>query len=139
MTLVGYQFPELEHVEYDSNWLNVKVEVSNERGSWSAIDPALLTYEVAWLIEWLRAVSAGRYDEREESFLEPCVSFHLSPPEGEPKHFVVQFSHGFEPPWATRDPDEEHKIVFPLSSIDLIGAAESLENQLRRYPQRTVR
>ena len=51
MSLVGYQFPDLEDDEYDSNWLNVKIEVSNERGKWSAIDPALLTYEVEWLIE----------------------------------------------------------------------------------------
>ena len=28
MTLVGYEFPELENVEYDSNWLNVKISVS---------------------------------------------------------------------------------------------------------------
>ena len=139
MTLLGYQFPELEHVEYDSNWLNVKIDVSQERGSWSATDPALLTYEVAWLIDWLRAVSAGRYDEREQEFLEPCVSFHLSPTEGEPHNLVIEFSHGFEPPWATNDRDEQHQIVFPLTSVDLIGAAQSLEDQLRQYPQRTVR
>ena len=54
MYLVGYQFPELEDVEYDSNWLNVKIAVSHQRGKWSTIDPALLTYEVQWLIDWSR-------------------------------------------------------------------------------------
>lgn len=82
MSLVGYQFPELEDVEYDSNWLNVKIALSHQRGKWSTIDPALLTYEVQWLIDWLKAVSARKYDNRQVSFMEPCLSFHLSPAEG---------------------------------------------------------
>lgn len=139
MSLLGYQFPELEDVEYDSNWLNVKIEVSHQRGKWSAIDPALLTYEVQWLIDWLRALSAGKYDKRHLWFTEPCLSFHLSPAEGDPDKLVIEFSHEFEPPWATKDPDEQHQIEFSLTSIDLIGAAQSLENQLRRYPRRTER
>ncbi len=139
MTLMGYEFPELQYVPYDSNWLNIKIEVSHERGKWSAIDPAMFTYEVASLIDWLRAVSAGKYDERDLWFVEPCLSFHLSPPEGEPDKLIVEFSHGFAPPWATHDLDEEHQLVFELRTLDLIAAAQSLENQLRQYPQRTVR
>ena len=139
MTLVGYQFLELQYVEYDSNWLNVKIEATNERGRWSAIDPALLTYEVAWLIDWLRAVSAGNYEEREQEFLEPGVSFHLSPMEGEPHDLVIELAYDFKPPWATYDRDEQQQLFFPLTSVDLISAAQSLENQLRQYPQRTVR
>ena len=139
MSFVGYQFPELEEVEYDSNWLNVKIGVSHQRGKWSTTDPALLTYEVKWLIDWLRALSAGKYDNRHLWFTEPCLSFHLSPAEGEPDKLVIELSHEFRPPWATRDLDEQHQIVFPLTSIDLVGAARSLESQLRRYPQRTER
>lgn len=139
MSLVGYQFPELEGEEDDSNWLNVKIEVSNQRGKWSAIDPALLTYEVEWLIDWLRALSAGNYVERESGFFEPCLSFHLSPAEGDPDELVIELSHGFAPPWTTKGSGEQHQIVFPLTSIDLTGAAQSLENQLRRYPQRAER
>lgn len=139
MSLVGYQFPELEDVEYDSNWLNVKIEVSHHRGKWSAIDPALLTYEVEWLIDWLRAVSAAKFDKRHLWFTEPCLSFHLSPAEGDPNKLVIEFSNEFKPPWATEDPDEQHQLAFSLRSIDLIGAASSIENQLGRYPQRTER
>ena len=39
MSLVGYHFPELENVEDDSNWLNVKIQVSHQRRNWSTIDP----------------------------------------------------------------------------------------------------
>ena len=138
MSLIGYQFPELEDGD-DSNWLNVKIEVSHQQGKWSAVDPALLTYEVKWLIDWLRAVSDGKYDERHLWFLEPCLSFHLSPEKGDPDKLIIEFAHEFGPPWATEDLDEEHQLVFSLSSIDLIAAAQSLENQLRRYPQRAER
>ena len=139
MSLVGYQFPELEDVEYDSNWLNVKIAVNHKRGKWSTIDPALLTYEVQRLIDWLRAVSALEYDNRHLVFMEPCLSFHLSPAEGDPDKLVIELSHEFRPPWASEDVDEEYEIVFSLRSIDLSCAAQSLENQLRRYPQRTER
>ena len=137
MSLLGYQFPELEDDEYDSNWLNVKIEVSNQQGKWSAIDPALLTYEVQWLIDWLRALSGGNHDKPQIWFTEPCLSFYLSPAEGDPEKLVIELAQGFAPPWATKDPGEQHQIEFPLTSIDLIAAAQSLENQLRRYPQRT--
>jgi hypothetical protein len=139
MSLVGYQFPELEDVEYDSNWLNVKIAVSHQGGKWSTVDPALLTYEVQSLIDWLRAVSARQYDNRHLVFMEPCLSFDLSPAEGDPDKLVIELSHEFRPPWASEDPDGEYEIVFSLTSIDLTFAAQSLENQLRRYPQRTER
>lgn len=139
MSLVGYQFPELENVEFDSNWLNVKIRVSHQRGKWSTIDPALLTYEVQGLIDWLRAVSDRKYDTRRLCFTEPCLSFHLSPDDGEPDSLVIELSHEFRPPWANENLDEEYQIVFSLMSVDLIRAAQSLENQLRRYPQRTER
>ena len=136
MSLIGYQFPELEDVEYDSNWLNVKIEVSHQRGKWSAVDPALFTYEAQWLIDWLKDLSAGKFDKRHLWFTEPCISFHLSPSAGTPELLVIEFSHKFLPPWATEDLDEEHQIAFSLRSIDLISAARLLENQLQQYPQR---
>ena len=137
LTLTGYQFPELANVPYDSNWLNVKLELVHEGEVWSAIDPALFTYEVNSLIGWLRGVSAGKYDERHLWFTEPCISFHLSPAEGEPENLVVELRHEFRPSWANQDLDVEFKVKFSLASIDLTRAAQSLENQLCRYPQRT--
>ena len=136
MTLLGYQFPDLAHDPYDSNWLNVKIEVNQEQGNWSATDPTLLTYEIAELIDWLRAVSTGEYSERELEFLEPYISFYLGPAEGAPDKLVVELAHYFVPPWANDDPFERYQIAFPLASIDLLDAAQSLESQLSRYPQR---
>ena len=137
LTLLGYQFPHLVNVEYDSNWLNVKIDVRHEQGDWSATDPCVLTYEVAELIAWFREVSAGEYSQRQLEFLEPFLSFHLSPLEGVPDKLVIEMTHPFLPPWFTGDQFEQHQVVFPLASIDLLAAAQSLEEQLRRYPQRT--
>ena len=136
MALVGYQFPALEDDEDDSNWLNVKIAVSHQGGKWSTVDPALLTYEVQWLIDWLRAVSARNYDNRHQVFTEPCLSFHLSPAEGQPDELIIGLSYEFRPPWASKDLNEEYEIVFSLTSVDLMGAAQSLEHQLRRSPRR---
>jgi hypothetical protein len=138
MSLIGYQFPELEHAHYDSNWLNVKIVVSQGRSKWSAVDPALLTYEVQSLADWLKELSTGKYARRHLWFTEPCISFHLLPSEGEPDRLVIEFSHEFRPPRAN-DPDVDHHIAFPLASIDLINAAQQLENQLHQYPQRAER
>jgi hypothetical protein len=32
MSIAGYQFPKLSDAEYDSNWLNVKIEVQPSKG-----------------------------------------------------------------------------------------------------------
>jgi hypothetical protein len=73
--IVGYQFPEVAEAEYDSNWLMVKIVVRHPDGDWSAVDPALLTYEVRELADWLRVVGSGSRETREMAFLEPCLSF----------------------------------------------------------------
>lgn len=88
---------------------------------------------------YLSAVSSGEYSERELEFLEPYISFHLVPAKGAPDKLVVELADYFVPPWANADPFERYQIEFPLASIDLLDAAQSLESQLRRYPQRTPR
>lgn len=138
LTIMGYQFPHLVNVQYDSNWLNVKVDVRQEQGNWSATDPCVLTYEVGELINWFRAVSAGNYNERQLEFLEPFLKFDLSPLAGPPDKLIIELTHPFLPPFFTGDPFAGYQVVFSLTTIDLLGAAQSLENQLRQYPQRTT-
>ena len=36
LTLVGYQFPEMAHEPYDSNWLIIEVDVTTPDQSWRA-------------------------------------------------------------------------------------------------------
>ena len=70
MMIVGYQFPELVDAEDDSNWLNVKIVVRHPQGAWSAVDPALLTYEASELANWLRAIGSGDRETLEMYFLD---------------------------------------------------------------------
>ena len=49
MEVVSYQFPHLEHEQYDSDWLNIKIRVRMSQGYWTSTDPSLLTWELARL------------------------------------------------------------------------------------------
>ncbi len=139
LEIVGYQFPELANTDYDSNWLEIAIDVAHTRGRWNAVDPALLTYEVESLAEWLSDIAAGRRDNRSQWFLEPCLSFQVPDDPGRDEELVVEFSHEFQPPWASGDLDEPHTLAFPLQELDLSAASMSLREQLAVYPQRTER
>jgi len=138
LTILGYQFPHLATEPYDSNWLQVRVEVTHPRGSWNASDPALLTYEAASLAAWLEAVAAGSPAEPECSFLEPCVWFELRDGAGGGRVVRAYFQREFRPPWARGREDDEAAVEVPADPATLRGAASALRAQLREFPQRTA-
>jgi hypothetical protein len=53
LRVTNYQFPDISFDQYDSNWLNVYLKVESKLGNWQTIDPALLTWEVEEIIDWL--------------------------------------------------------------------------------------
>ena len=139
LTLVGYQFPHLASAPWDSNWLQVRVAVQHRRGSWTATDPCLLTYEVAGLADWLEALASGSAADPEQSFLEPCLRFEVQ--EGPRGQLVLQacFEHELRPPWA-QDLEDENASLTLLTEPDVLrAAAADLRGQLAKYPQRTER
>src|SRR6185312_7650655 len=75
--IVGYQFPHLATVEYDSNWLRIEGQVHHPRGQWSFQDPCLLTYEVSRLADWLDALAQEKPDSDQIDFTEPNLSFRI--------------------------------------------------------------
>lgn len=136
LTLMGYQFPSLKDKEYDSNWLNIRIDVRHPDGDWTAVDPALLTYEVQEIADWFRHLAAGQRDELSIGFLEPCLEFNVEMNEDSSEVLKVKLAHEFSPPTST-DFDDEFEMSFPLAKLNLIKAAEDLERELARYPQRT--
>ena len=58
----GFCFADAED---DSNWLNVKIVVKHPQGAWPIVAPALLTYEVRELPDWLRAIGSGDREKRD--------------------------------------------------------------------------
>lgn len=139
LAVVGYQFPAETTAEYDSNWLNIRIEVVEPRGKWSCTDPALLTYEVERLAQWLEKIAAGNPTSVSESFLEPNLSFELASPSAE--RLRVIFSLEFRPPWLSKleADDDEYFVEFPVIAAELEAAAASLRAQLKRFPQRALR
>jgi hypothetical protein len=137
LSIVGYEFPGLVNAEYDSNWLNVRIVARHPRGDWSAVDPALETHDVRKLAEWFRALESGRRDELEMGFIEACLSFKAQFKRERPS-LEVELAHEFRPAWA-EDIDQSAVLSFPLDEIDLSSAAESLEQQLAKYPPRAER
>jgi len=57
LTITGYQFPQLEHEEYDSNWLLVCGIVTHATGKYMFHDACLLTYELRKLHSWLESLA----------------------------------------------------------------------------------
>jgi hypothetical protein len=45
LQIAGYQFPEIQDDEWDSNWLMIRVMFYSETHKWEAVDPCLDTYE----------------------------------------------------------------------------------------------
>jgi hypothetical protein len=136
MKIVGYQFPHLENEQYDSDWLNVMVRVNLPHGSWSSIDPSLLTWELVGLTEWLEKIADGKRVEPEESFMEPNLRFELT--EEEPKKLRVYFELESRPSWAPYDGAgmEDLWAEFDIDADELRKAAGALREDLRRFPIR---
>ena len=141
LDIIGYQFPELAHKEYDSNWLRIHMTVNTTQDMWEVTDPFLLTYEVEALADWLDDVAAHENKENEIGFLEPNLWLQVADPTTETLCLRVHFGAECRPPSAHTSTSNTKDIYaeFLLSDVDLLEAAESLRSQLKVYPQRTIR
>jgi hypothetical protein len=136
MKVVGYQFPHLEHEKYDSDWLNLSIRVKLPKGSWTAVDPCLLTWELAGLTDWLESIADGKPVDSEESFMEPNLRFELI--ENEPKKLKVYFELESRPSWAPYDGAgmDDMCAEFEINKEELRDAAASLREDLKQFPTR---
>lgn len=53
-TIAGYEFPEIEQKQWDSNWLLIFMRVKSARGEGTCVDPCLTTWDVERFITWLK-------------------------------------------------------------------------------------
>jgi len=137
LELLGYQFPTIEDDESDSNWLNIRVSATNDQGSWTATDPSLGTVEVAQLADWLKAIADGDEAARELDFIEPNLAFELAET-NESVRLRAWFELELRPRWSPADevPARDLCVDLELSRDDLRAAAESLRDELGRFPPR---
>ena len=139
LRILGYEYPQCETEEYDSNWLRVEGKVADPRGGWEFRHPCLLTYEVSHLADWLESLARGAASPKELTFIEPNISFRWIEATGGAS-LCVYFELEARPPWAPFDAveDEHYWLVFPASDLDLYAAAVALRDELRLYPQRAA-
>ncbi len=127
LSVVGYQFPELEGVPWDSNWLVIAGRAELDGRQWKFRDSCLLTGEASDLADWLEARSKDTSEDSEIDFLEPYLYFRWS--QGA---LLVRLG-----PWTSGDKVEY--LRFSPSSDELMSAASSLREDLRKYPYRPER
>jgi hypothetical protein len=140
LRVVGYQFPDLAEIEFDSNWLRIEGKVSHPRGQWSFEDPCLLTYEVSRLADWLDALAQGNSISDEIGFVEPNLSFRIVR-SATATVLRVYFELEARPGWVATPTAglEDLRVEFPLQELDLRQAACSLREELANYPQQMRR
>jgi hypothetical protein len=141
LTVVGYEFPAIEHDEEDGNWLIITVDVESERGSWTATHPSLLTGEAEWLADWLDDVAEDLAEDAEIGFAEPNLTFERDRASGKAVSLRVRFGAECRPPWAAADDrigERDLWVRFDLAKADVRRAARDLRGQLREFPPRAV-
>lgn len=135
LRVLGYEFPEIAHAKYDSNWLLVNIRVDAPIGSWSATDPCLLTWEGHWLLNWLADITSTTERDREMRFLEANLSFVLADRRGEEVELNVECKDELRQPGTTSE-TATPGITLAISLSDLREAVTSFSRELRLFPIR---
>jgi hypothetical protein len=135
MDVLGYQYPDIEDDEWDSEWLTVVGNVSTSRGKWAFRDSCLTTFELQSLVEWFRTLEQARPGSSMD-FTEPNLLFKK---DAEGGALIVSFSQEAAPPWATES--ERYRdgtsVRLLVSADQLVAAVRALEQFRDRYPIRT--
>jgi hypothetical protein len=136
--IIGYQFPHIEGRKDDSNWLIIRISARGGDLTWSAEDPALLTWDVERLARTLDDVASGCSGHTEVGFLEPCLEVHADPRDDGRVRLRVLFGYELYPPGrlgpGARDSDVY--LDFDLTSEQLHAVATQLREELSRFPAR---
>lgn len=97
---------------------------------WSVVDPALLTWEVARLAQWLRAVAQGAAETPTVyEAIEPNLKFQARRA-GDSVYLRATFDQEFSP-W-----EGEPWIDFAPTADALRQFADDLDAALARFPER---
>ena len=138
LAIVGYESPDVEGDQYDSNWLMLHVEARDGETAWSAEDPALLTWEVERLAKWFTRLAQGRFEHPWCGFVEPSLEFRADPAENSQVRLRVYFELELRPPGRSASVVGRRDIYleFVLTADQLRTAARQLREELSRYPVR---
>ncbi|WP_223642333.1 hypothetical protein [Corallococcus sp. EGB] len=133
LRLVGYQFPDGDDA---LNWLNIEIDAVFASVAWRATDPALETFEVAALADWLEGLAAEAPTQESLHFTEPNLVFKRLAGDGREVHVRVQVRGELRPRPAIDSFGAKVHADFALDAVALRRASGSLRVQLQRFPPR---
>lgn len=135
LDILGYQFPGIENVEYDSDWLVVSARASKDGRSWKFREPCLLTHEAAELADWLESATRGRCKNKTLDFIEPNLAFELV------KNRVIRIYFELEsrPNWKPHYDNIENRDLYidvPIFPEKMVRQVSQLKKKIRNFPSR---
>lgn len=153
LTVLGYQFPEITDVAWDSDWLFLRFWLQWGEHRWERIDPVLTTFELERLALWLLEVAQhanvfGCWTRERLStlctFTEPNVAFgaYSGHPTGYPVTLRIYLTAELLPPFKALLPTSplsdgsEVWMEFGVDETQLRVLAEQLQRDLERFPVR---
>lgn len=152
--VLGYQFPEIGDQEWDSDWLNVRLHLQCGERTWERVDPALTSFEIQWLADWLdevaqHAATFGSWRHNRLTtrifFTEPCLGFEVlnGHPTGAAMTFRCFLAAEFLPPFKDLYPHAdlgegtgEVWLDFSMDEARLRAIAARWREALGRFPVR---
>ena len=136
LRITNYQYPEIIDGDWDSNWLNIYLNIKSNVGHWQTVDPSLTTWEVQDLIIWFYELSKNnrpKYNEQE--FTESNLSFELlNSFDSLEKKIRIKFALESRPQSATDD--KEYFVDFVTNNNELLKISTDLKLELKKYPER---
>lgn len=136
LTIINYQFRHgcALQDKWDANWLIVHGDVTTPEGHWQFYNPCLLTWEAVELTDWIEYIAMQRATVDSVNFTEPNLCFLYRNGTDGYSRLVVQFSQESLPQWVQTA--DTYDVEFTVSNGLLQVAAESLREELRRFPPR---
>ncbi len=132
--VTNYQFPDIKTPgDYDSNWLNIYINVNSNMGNWQTVDPSLLTSEFQSLIDWFKDLSVNKYGQ--VFFMEPNLDFLCTKQGDEMKTIRICFDYESKPK-SVKDTDKEYFVDCVFTNHELLELSKELEKELAQYPVR---
>ena len=134
--ITNYQFPDTDDREWDGNWLNIYLNVKSDLGHWQTIDPALTTWEVQQIIDWLALLSDNQKPNRTGlEFTEPNLSLALlNQATDDVKRIRIKFALEFRPQSA--QDNKEYFVDIEVDNEELKRLAFDLKKELAKFPER---
>lgn len=135
LKIMDYQFPGNRNNDYDANWVLVSIEAKTPEWQWEKTDPALLTWEIQGLVNWLEAVVADREQWKYIAFIEPNLSFEVMEKNGEDLVLMVYLALEYKPPFVSA---HEAKVEIHTTLTEIGDWIHDLQEQLLSYPIEVV-